>query len=254
NANAQIREQWGQLFPQASLTSSYTRNVVSANPFAGSDAGGLFGSLGALDWLAFNERARTDDDPGTEPISFEEFLRRQPEGQQAAGIAVSSGDNPFSVPNQFFNGVSVSQTLYSGAAFAAVRGAESLRAINQAALAQRRDETIHQTRQLYYGALLAARQADVVEASVRRTTETVEETDLLVAQGVVRTLNRLQAEVQRANVQTELIQARAAAEAAKDQLLLTLGRPVEQPVALAGELAPPDDPYRTVGLVAAFGT
>ncbi|MDX1420517.1 MAG: TolC family protein [Rubricoccaceae bacterium] len=254
NANAQIREQWGQLFPQASLTSSYTRNVVTANPFAGSDAGGLFGSLGALDWLAFNERARTDDDPTTEPISLDEFLRRQAEGQQAAGIESASGDNPFAVPNQFFNGVSVTQTLYSGAAFAAVRGAESLREINQAALAQRRDETIHQTRQLYYGALLAARQADVVEASVERTVETVAETDLLVAQGVVPKLNRLQAEVQLANLQTELIQARTAAAAAKDQLLLTLGLPVDQPLALRGELAPPDALYRTAGLVDALGT
>ena len=253
NANAQIREQWGQLFPQASLTSSYTRNVVSANPFAGSSAGGLFGSLGALDWLAYNENARTDDDPTTDPIPFEEFLQRQQAGQQAAGIASSSGDNPFSVPNQFVNGISVSQTLYSGSAFAAVRGAEDLRAINEAALAQRRDEVIHQTRQAYYGALLAARQADVVQASVQRTAETVEETDLLVAQGVAPKLNRLQAEVQLANLQTQLIQARAAAATAKDQLLLTLGLPVDQPITLEGELTPPEDTYRTVGLVTAVG-
>jgi outer membrane protein TolC len=253
NANAQIREQWGRLYPRADLSSSYTRNVVSANPFAGSDAGGFFGALGALDWLAFNEQARTDDDPETEPISFEEFLRRQEEGQAAAGITTAGGDNPFSVPNQFFNGVSVSQTIYSGAAFAAVRGAESLREINQAALAQRRDEVVHQTRQLYYGALLAARQADVVQASVERTAETVEETELLVAQGVTPKLNRLQAEVQLANLQTQLIQARAAAETAKDQLLLTLGLPVTQPIVLTGELAPPAEIHRTVGLVDALG-
>jgi outer membrane protein TolC len=253
NANAQIREQWGSLYPQASLSSSYTRNVVSANPFAGSDAGGLFGALGALDWLAYNEQARTDDDPTTEPISLEEFRRRQAEGQAAAGITASASDNPFSVPNQFFNGVSVSQTLYSGAAFAAVRGAQSLREINEAALAQRRDEVIHQTRQAYYTALLATRQADVVAASVERTAETVEETDLLVAQGVVPKLNRLQAEVQLANLQTQLIQARAAAEAARDALLLTLGLPVDQPIALRGELAAPTEPYRTVGLVDAVG-
>lgn len=249
NANAQIREQWGQLYPQAGLSSSYTRNVVTANPFAGSDAGGLFGALGALDWLAFNEGARTDDDPTTEPISLEEFRRRQSEGQQAAGINLTSSDNPFSVPNQFFNGVSLSQTLYSGSAFAAVKGARHLRAINEAALAQRRDEVIHQTRQLYYGALLADRQAGVVAASVERTAETVEETDLLVAQGVAPKLQRLQAEVQLANLQTQLIQARAVAEGAKDQLLLQLGLPVNQPVVLRGELAPPAEPYRTVGLV-----
>ena len=253
NANAQIREQWGQLFPRADLSSSYTRNVVSANPFAGSSAGGLFGALGALDWLAFNEAARTDGDPTTEPISLEEFRRRQAEGQSAAGLSISDSDNPFAVPNTFQNSLSISQTLYSGAAFAAVKGARDLRALNEAALAQRRDETIHLTRQLYYGALLASRQADVVEASVERTQETVEETDLLVAQGVAPKLNRLQVEVQLANLQTQLIQAQAAAETARDQLLLTLGLPVGQPIALAGELAPPAQLYRTTGVVDALG-
>ena len=251
-ANAQIREAWGQLFPQLSLSSSYTRNVVSANPFAGSDAGGLFGSLGAIDWLAFNERARTDDDPATEPIPLDEFLRRQAEGQEAAGIIVGEDDNPFSVPNQFFNGVSFSQTLYSGAAFAAVRGAQSLREINEAALAQRRDEAIHQTRQLFFGALLAARQADVVAASVARTRSTVAETDLLVAQGVVPKLQRLQSEVRLANLETEAIQARASAEDARDRLLFFLGLPVDQPLELEGELEPPEDLYRVVGLVDVF--
>src|SRR5690606_41490483 len=163
-----------------------------------------------------------------EPVQVEAVLRHHQEAHQAAGVAAAGGENPFGLPPQFFRGVSVSQTLYRGAPFAAVRGAQGLREINEAALAQPRDEVIHQTRQLYYAALLAARQADVVRASVQRTAETVEETDLLVAQGVGPKLNRLQAEVQLANLQTQLIQANAAAEAAKDRLLLTLGLPVDQ--------------------------
>ena len=47
NAEAQIRGAWGQLYPRAEGSANYTRSVVSANPFAGSGAGGLFGSLGA---------------------------------------------------------------------------------------------------------------------------------------------------------------------------------------------------------------
>ncbi|MEX0746949.1 MAG: TolC family protein, partial [Rhodothermales bacterium] len=46
NANAQVREAWGQVMPQLDVQSSYTRNLKSANPFAGSEAGGLFASFG----------------------------------------------------------------------------------------------------------------------------------------------------------------------------------------------------------------
>jgi outer membrane protein TolC len=63
-------------------------------------------------------------------------------------------------------------------------------------------------------------------------------------------LTRLQAEVQLANTETELIQARARADDARDQLLFLLGLPVDQPVLLRGDLAVPDDGlYRTAGLV-----
>lgn len=57
-ASALVKEGWGQVFPQVSFNTSYTRNLKTANPFAGSQAGGLFQSLGFLDWLAFNERAQ----------------------------------------------------------------------------------------------------------------------------------------------------------------------------------------------------
>ena len=108
--------------------------------------------------------------------------------------------------------MTVAQTLYSGSAFAAVRGARSLREINEAGLDLQRDNIIHQTRQLYYGALLARRQVDVLESSVARTAQTLAEADLLVAQGVQPKLTRLQAEVQLANQETQLIQAQAQAE------------------------------------------
>jgi len=39
NAEARIREAWGSVLPSVDASASYTRNVRSANPFAGSDAG-----------------------------------------------------------------------------------------------------------------------------------------------------------------------------------------------------------------------
>ncbi len=85
-AASQVKEGWGQLLPQVDVNASYTRSVKSINPFTGSQAGGLFQTLGFIDWLAFNEQARTDGNPGTDPISVAEFFARQQAGLEAAGV------------------------------------------------------------------------------------------------------------------------------------------------------------------------
>ncbi len=243
NATAQVREAWGQLYPSADVSSSYTRNVVEANPFAGSSAGGLFGALGSIDWLAFNEDARTDDDPSTVPISLDEFRRRQAQGFDDVGIVLDNGSNPFGVPNQFQNTLSISQTLYSGSAFAAIKGAKSLKDINQAALTEQQYAAIADTRQAYYDALLARQQVEVARASVERTQATLGETARRVAQGVLPKFERLTAEVEVANQQTQLIETQNAAVLAQNALLFQLGLPVTRPVALVGDLRLPDDVF-----------
>lgn len=236
NARLQVREAWGQILPNVSSNASYTRNVVQANPFAGSDAGGLFGALGAVDWLAFNERARTDGDPSTEPISFEEFLERQQAGFETAGVSVGGSDNPFGVPNQFTGTVSISQPIYNGAAFAAVRGARSLRAINEVGLVAEQQRTIHEVRQLYYTALLAQEQAAVQRASVERARATEAETARRVAAGTLPRLEELSAEVEVANAEAQLMQVENQAALASTNLLFVIGLPVDRPVALRGSL------------------
>ncbi len=250
-ASSQVREAYGQLLPRVDATSSYTRNVIQANPFAGSSAGSLFSGLGAIGWLQYNELARTDDDPATQPISLAEYQARVGEGQAAVGYNPADSSNPFGTDNQFTNSLSLSQPIYSGTAFAAVRGARALVEINESAVAQREDETIDQTRQAFYGALLAQEQARVQRASLDRSRETFDDASLLVAQGVRPVLERLNAEVDLANAETSVVTAEAQAEAARDQLLLTLGLPVDAPVVLEGELAPPQDAlFQTVGLAA----
>ena len=251
-ARAQVREAYGGLYPRLDASSSYTRNVVQANPFAGSSAGGIFGGLGAIGWLQFNETARTDGDPNTNPITLAEYNRRVGEGQTAVGFNPTTGANPFGVDNQFLNALSFSQPLYSGTAFAALRGARSLVEINQAAAEQRRDEALAQARQAFYGALLAQARVDVQRASVVRARQTQDDAALLVAQGVRPVLERLNAEVDLANAETAVVTAQAQAASAVDQLLLTLGLPVGSPVVLVGRLeAPPETLFRTVGLSAA---
>ena len=123
DAKSQIKEGWSELFPKVDLNSSYTRNIKSANPFAGSDAGGLFETLGFMNWLSFNEQARTDNDPSSNPISVAEYFQRLQQGYQNAGIVQSGSDNPFNVPNVYNNGIAITQKLFDGRSIFGAYGA-----------------------------------------------------------------------------------------------------------------------------------
>ncbi|WP_456427389.1 TolC family protein [Rhodocaloribacter sp.] len=248
NAASQVKEGWGQLVPQVDLSSSYTRNIRTVNPFAGSQAGGFFQTLGFVDWLAFNEQARTDDDPATQPISVAEFFSRQQAGLDAAGVPPPDGGNPFNVPNQFVTSLSITQKLFDGRAIWGARGADKyLEPFNEYALKRQEQLLIDQVKRTYYRALLASERAQVTEQSVARTAETLHEVGRRVAQGVTPKFERLSTEVELANLQTQLVQARNDAAQATDDLKLLLGIPVDQPVELRGALEA-EDPSRFINI------
>lgn len=235
-ADSQIKGALGQVMPSLSLSSSYQRNIKSANPFAGSSAGNFFTSLGSIGWLAYNERARTDTDPGTNPIPLDDFIQRQQDGLDEAGIVLSGNDNPFAVDNQFLNGITLSQTLYDGRAVLAIEGARTVRAASEAALERQMQLVVHRVRAAFLQALLARESADVVSASLQRTEATLGDARKRVAQGVASKYQRLSAEVEISNLETQLIQARNNAELALNTLKLAIGIPVETALVLDGSL------------------
>ncbi|AXI99846.1 Outer membrane protein TolC [Cyclonatronum proteinivorum] len=238
NANAQIREAWGAVYPQINASAQYTRNIEIPNPFAGSDAGGIFEAFGALEWLAFNEGRRTDGDPGTSPIPFDEFLERQAQGYRDAGLTPPGfdSDNPFAIENEFQFGINLTQALYNGAAFAAIRGAEQLRKINLEQVERDRQIITDQITEAFYGALLAREQYQVLDLSVERLQKTVDETRRAVQSGVLSRVDRLSAEVELVNLETDLIQLENQVELAVKNLNLILGIPVSTNLILDGSL------------------
>jgi outer membrane protein TolC len=236
NADEQIREAWGSVYPQVNASGSYTRNVISPNPFAGSDAGGLFQLFGSLEWLSYNETARTDDDPDTEPLSFDEFMDRREQGLSDAGIVQAADDNPFAVDNQFQFGLNITQTIYNGAAFAAIQGARQVRQINQDEYQRELQTVVDQIKNSFYAALLAEEQAKVLRASVERLRRTVEETKASVEAGILSKYDNMSAEVELVNLETNLIEAENRSELAVKNLTLQLGIPVRTTVNLRGEL------------------
>lgn len=237
-AEAQIREAWGSVYPQVNASGSYTRNLRTPNPFAGSDAGGLFESFGAIDWLAFNEQARTDGDPNTEPIPLDEYMDRQRQGYRDAGITPPGmdGDNPFAVENQFEFGLSVSQAIYNGAAFSAIKAARQFRELNEDQVQADRQQVVNEVKNSFYSVLLAKEQVEVLRTSVKRLQKTVEETRRSVEAGVLSKYDRVSAEVELVNLETNLIEAENRAELAAKNLALQLGISTKKTIKLRGSL------------------
>ena len=170
-AGAQVREAYSAIYPDVSLNASYTRTLKAANPFAGSDAGGLFGSLGFVDWLSYNERARTDDAAATNPISFLAYQDSVAAGFQRSGLSRDQNDNPFFVPNRFDNTIEISQALFDGSAFAAIKGARAFQEVNARGVDRQEQVLAQQVAEQYFDALLAQEQVRVQQASVDRASE-----------------------------------------------------------------------------------
>lgn len=236
DADAQVREAWGNLYPSLDLTGSYTRNVVTANPFAGSDAASLLGGGGETEWLAFNERRRLDGDPGTQPIPFDVFSQRQRDSLSAAGISLGGGENPFGVDNEFMGGLQLSQTLYSKQAFASVKGAQQFKDVSRHARDRQVQVTTNEVVTAFYQALLSKEQARVRTQRVDRAKTTLSEVSRQVARGVTPKAQRLGAEVELANARTQMIEAKNGADLARDNLKRTIGLSPERPIELDGTL------------------
>lgn len=237
NGRAQVGEGWSEMFPQFDVNANYTRNIRQANPFAGSQAGGLFQSLGFLDWLAFNEQARTDGNVGTVPISAQEFFFRQAQGLEAAGVTFEDSDNPFAVPSVYVAGLSISQKLLDGRVILGAYGASKwLRPFNEEGFRRQEQLIVRDVKNAWYAALLAESQVAVSTASVERSRRTLEEVSRQVSQGVAPKFQRLSAEVEVSNLETALVQAEIARDAAKDNLKLLLGMSPENTVNLRGNL------------------
>lgn len=236
DADAQVREAWGNLYPSLDLTGGYTRNVVTANPFAGSDAASLLGGGGETEWLAFNERRRLDGDPNTQPIRYDVFAQRQRDSLAAAGISIGGSDNPFGVDNEFNGGLQLTQTLYSKQAFASVKGAQQFKDVSRHARDRQVQVTTNEVVTAFYQALLAERRVEVRRQRVNRAQTTMREVSQQVERGVTPKAQRLGAEVELANARTQMIEARNGAELARDNLKQTIGLPPDTPVEIKGSL------------------
>lgn len=235
---AKVKEAEASIWPKLNLQASYQRTFYTPNPFAGSGASGLLGGLFSVGWLEFNEKARTDTDPTTNPLTLQEYLDRYNAGIRDAGI--TTPENPFLVENQFNFTASVTQTLYNGAAFAAVRGSEAL--VEQMAASEEVEalKVCDAVSQAYLRVLLANAQVQVLDKSLERVAAALVDTRARVEQETLPKFAQLTAEVEEANLQTQQVQAVDGARQAREALALTIGLPPDRPLQLTDRLVAPE--------------
>ena len=235
--NSQITEGYSELYPQIEFASSYTRNMVQVNPFTGSSAGGFFSSLGLVDWLAFNEQSRTDGDPDTSPIPMEEYFLRQEQGIRDAGVQVQRDTNPFAIPNQFRTGFALTQKLFDARVIFGAKGAKKwLPPFTSAGILRQEQLLVDDVKRVYYRTRLVEEEIIVTRQSVERARKTRDELARQVALGVLPKFQRLSAEVELANVETDLVEVENRVEASKDALKLLLGVKPNMFIVLRGSL------------------
>jgi len=222
----QVRQAYGTVYPQLDANASYTRQIDQLNPFAGSNAGAAFFGGGAAEgFLAV--------DPDTQ-ADFQAFQEAQP--------TVDLSGNPFFIENRFALGLTVTQLLYDGSAFAAIRGAEALKAQQKALFRDQARQTVRDVTRAYYDVVLSDAQADVLRRSEARSKQEVDDAKARVEQGTQPRFALLTAEVQLANIQTQRLRAENAAATAKDQLKVLLGVPVGMRLGLSDALDPVQQP------------
>ena len=218
--------------------------------------GDLFSGLGALGWLDYNEEARTDDDPTTVPISFEEFDDRQRDGLDAVNIPRDGGVNPFAVANEFLASVSITQKVFDLPSMLRVFSGEGTSSyVDQRTLEAERQKqvVIGDVRTAFYNALLAQEQARVSAQSVQRTKESRDEVAQRVAQGVIPKMQRLSMDVELANQESELMNANNRVTDALGDLKFLLGLPVNRELYIRGSLTVTEaSPYLTLASTDAY--
>lgn len=236
DAAQQVRGAWSDVMPRLDGRIRYTRNVLAADPFAGTQAGDTFSTLDSVQWLRFNETARTDGDPATNPITFEAFEAAAAGALDDLGLAVDPNANPFLVENQFEFGLTLTQVLYDGSVFSGLKGTKVFKRIAERGADAEALRTFRQVSEAFYDALLAREQVRILAESAQRARANLEDTEIRVEQGVLPELQRLTARVELANRETALQRAENESRRALDRLQEQIGLPEDQSIAVRGDL------------------
>ncbi len=143
----------------------------------------------------------------------------------------------FGADNVWANSVSVEQPIFRASAFIGVGAAGTFRAFQEEGVRSALHQVVTRVRVLYYELLLAQEQARLIDRSVRRVVQSLEETRALNRAGLASDYDVLRLEVELANVEPQLRLAQNQLGRTERQLVTELDLPAETTVQVEGSLA-----------------
>jgi outer membrane protein TolC len=133
-------------------------------------------------------------------------------------------------------GLNATQPLFEYGVLVGIGAASRYRALEEERLRGTTQEVVTAVRQSYFDALLAESELRLLEQSIERVQQTLEETRALYRAGLTSEYDVLRLEVEFANVSTNLQRARNAVAARKRTLLVEIGYDPDEVITLEGRL------------------
>lgn len=165
------------------------------------------------------------------PVNFIPEVVFDPEGDPNKLVPVAFGTD-----NNWSGGFSVSQTLFNGQAFVGISSSQLVKASQSENLRATAQGVVTRTRIAYYDLLIAKQQLALQQSRVERIRANLRDTRSRYEQGFVDRYAVTQLEVQLANQEPRLTNARFAVEDARRNLLDQMGLPVHLDLDVRGNL------------------
>lgn len=142
----------------------------------------------------------------------------------------------FGSDNTWQSSVSIDQRLFEMSIFIGLKAASRFEDLERERLRGTAQGVVSAVRQAYFDALLSVENERLLDLSVKRTAQTLEETRALNRAGLASDYDVLRLDVQLANLEPNLRRARDASEAARRTLLVEVGLDPAVPITLVGSL------------------
>jgi outer membrane protein len=143
----------------------------------------------------------------------------------------------FGADNQWSHTLGLEQILFQGEAFVGVGAAARFRELQEETYRGAAHGVVTRVRILYYDLLLAQEQARLVERSLERVLESLEETRALTRAGLASDYDVLRLEVELANLEPRFRRAVNEARQRERELVTELALPEDSRIRVAGDLA-----------------
>lgn len=222
-ARAQVRAARSALLPQVSTQLAYSRTLRSI----------FQGGFEMDDSMLFNP------DPNAPIEDRLQYLEQNAPLAGLGGLGALFSNLPFGQEHTWIGGLNISQTLFAGGRVrASLNAASAAEDAARAALEETRTDIGLQVKEAYYNAALAARAAEIVDASVELAREHLDEVRLRHDAGRASELEVMRAEVELSNLEPQLIQARNGRDLALLNLKRLINLPIDAEVELTTVLEP----------------